>query len=110
MFQDLLNLMIVIWSILAIILFFKVWGMTNDISAIREILSGRVSMQPEESADAKPAASEPVILGPLVVDKTGKQYRVVRKEGDMVVIRSSVYGERTVHASEIEPFAPPQKK
>ena len=30
-----------VWTILCVILFFKVWGMTNDIKAIRELLQGR---------------------------------------------------------------------
>ena len=34
--QTLINIIIIVFGILQIILFFKIWGMTNDIRKIRE--------------------------------------------------------------------------
>lgn len=36
--EVLISVVAVVWSILCIILFFKIWGMCNNISAIRDIL------------------------------------------------------------------------
>lgn len=36
--EALISVVAVVWSILCIILFFKIWGMCNNISAIRDIL------------------------------------------------------------------------
>lgn len=32
-------LIVVVWGVLNIVLFFKIWGMTNDVSAIKEYLA-----------------------------------------------------------------------
>lgn len=37
----------IVWGVLCIILFFKVWGMTNDVKAIRELMRGK----PDDNAE-----------------------------------------------------------
>ena len=32
-------LIVIVWGVLNIVLFFKIWGMTNDVSAIKEYLA-----------------------------------------------------------------------
>jgi len=38
-----------VWSVLVIILFFKVWGMTNNVAKILEVLEGK--QNPEDSGN-----------------------------------------------------------
>lgn len=49
----LFNLLLVIWSILCIILFFKIWGATNNIAHIRKTLDKLAKNFVEEPKDAK---------------------------------------------------------
>lgn len=37
--EVLVSIAVVVWSVLCIILFFKIWGMCNNVSAIRDILN-----------------------------------------------------------------------
>lgn len=38
------------WCILSVILFFKIWGMTNDVSEIKELLKGKLKQGGNEDA------------------------------------------------------------
>lgn len=49
----LFNLLLVVWSILCIILFFKIWGATNNIAHIRKTLDKLAKNFIEEPKDAK---------------------------------------------------------
>jgi membrane protease subunit (stomatin/prohibitin family) len=54
-----LGLVMLVFGILQIILFFKVWGMTNDVSAIREILQPHKTEVKTSTATQK---QEPCVL------------------------------------------------
>ena len=66
-------LIILIFGILQLILFFKIWGMTNDIREIKEKYLS--STDPKKSIS--PAQSTEFNVGELVVHiKTNKQMRI----------------------------------
>ena len=66
-------LIIFIFGILQLILFFKIWGMTNDIREIKEKYLS--STDPKKSIS--PAQSTEFSIGELVVEiKTNKQMRI----------------------------------
>ena len=58
-----LGLVMLVFGILQIILFFKVWGMTNDVSAIREILQPHKTEVETSTATQK---QEPCVLLNLI--------------------------------------------
>lgn len=69
----LLSLVAVLFGILQIILFFKIWGMTNDIREIKEKYLS--STDPKKSVS--PAQPTEFNVGELVVHiKTNKQMRI----------------------------------
>lgn len=49
-FYILLSLLAFGWCILSVILFFKIWGMTNDVSEIKELLKGKLKQGGNEDA------------------------------------------------------------
>lgn len=51
-----------VWSILCLILFFKIWGMTSDVAEIKELLKNRpIQTSSPEHRSEKPAdRPEPV--------------------------------------------------
>lgn len=69
----LLSLVAVLFGVLQIILFFKIWGMTNDIREIKEKYLS--STDPKKSVS--PAKPTEFNVGELVVHiKTNKQMRI----------------------------------
>lgn len=69
----LLSLVAVLFGVLQIILFFKIWGMTNDIREIKEKYLS--STDPKKSVS--PAQPTEFNVGELVVHiKTNKQMRI----------------------------------
>lgn len=65
-----------IFAILQIILFFKLWGMTNDVRSIRDKLM-------TTEADVKPVIKEndsPFEIGDWVISPTGKEVEIVEIE------------------------------
>ena len=40
-FLETLSIIVLIWGILNIILFFKIWGMTNDVKELKNFILGR---------------------------------------------------------------------
>ena len=72
--NTLISLILVVFAILQIILFFKIWGMTNDIREIRDkYLKSDIKqiVEPQNKSNLKYELNE------LVVDlKTGRQMRI----------------------------------
>ena len=67
------SLIIIVFGVLQIILFFKLWGMTNDVAALRE------KFAPQVEDTQKPRA----LLGMYArILSTGKQVRVVACENN----------------------------
>lgn len=64
------SIILIVFAILQIILFFKIWGMTNDINAIKEKY---LSEQPVKRETGMVESSAILSVGDYVVDKNGKE-------------------------------------
>jgi len=83
-----LEILCVVWGILNIVLFFKIWGMTNDVTEIRNLMANRILSHSENNASSAPSDKDDTPIsadaedgtlaqGALVVEKaTGKQMRI----------------------------------
>lgn len=76
------SIVIIIFGILQIILFFKLWGMTNNISEIKEILKSHAAKEKQNQtpsqANAKSNADRDIEIEDLVVElKSERQLTVV---------------------------------
>ena len=72
--DTLISLILVVFAILQIILFFKIWGMTND---IREIRDKYLKSDIKQIVEPQNNLNMNYELNELVVDiKTGKQMRI----------------------------------
>lgn len=101
-----------VFGILQIILFFKIWAMTNDVKAIRDMMSRREKERKNKvymkSIETKGRPSGRFSIGELVVSKAdGTQWRVAEIDGINVRCKSS-RGEIVFREDEIDKF--PQKK
>lgn len=88
-FTSILFIVILIFGVLQIILFFKVWGMTNDVAAIRRHMEGN------ETGAAEPAETitDAIAVGAIVVRKsTGEQLKVtaVDENGKFVCAKAGI--------------------
>ena len=72
--NTIITLVIIVFGILQIILFFKIWGMTNDVSQIRAIIEQLSTRNNSVNGDASDATLK---AGDLVVRKeTEDQLRI----------------------------------
>ena len=81
---NLFAIMLIIFGILQIILFFKLWGMTNDVADIKRII--------RKNKKTSQSTVYPTQIQQDTADKTLKDYDVrldTLKEGDMVEIALS---------------------
>ncbi|MFV0312191.1 MAG: hypothetical protein ACK5KN_11165 [Dysgonomonas sp.] len=70
-----LSIIFIIFGILQIILFFKIWGMTNDIRKIKETYLSTINI--ETSTEDKMNDSSTFRVDALVINiATGKQMRI----------------------------------
>lgn len=67
------SIILIVFAILQIILFFKIWGMTNDISTIKEKY---LSEQPVKKEIGMVESSDILSVGDYVVDKSGKEMQI----------------------------------
>lgn len=80
-----LSIILLVFGVLQIILFFKLWGMTNDVRSIRAMMEKRLSAEVKDNGAANLGTIQE---GSLVVRlKDEAQMRVVRKEGYAYVCR-----------------------
>ena len=93
----------IIWGILQIVLFFKIWGMTNDVEKIVGILetyntnkSLKNNVQNSKVNVLRANETQDVVsqftVGDLVVDGDEIQWRVVEINGGLVVCKNSTKG------------------
>ncbi|WP_077154539.1 hypothetical protein [Bacteroides bouchesdurhonensis] len=78
--QTLINIIIIVFGILQIILFFKIWGMTNDIRKIRE----KYFLSSDSKKSIESTQQTEFNIGELVIEiKTNKQMRIneITKDG-----------------------------
>lgn len=59
---EFLSIVMLIFGILQIILFFKIWGMTNDISKIRSIIEKEIQQKTITKQDKIPNKNAPNLL------------------------------------------------
>ena len=75
--QVFLWIIIIIVAILQVILFFKLWRMTDNVAGILGILERKFGECPAENVSNEPANNDPWGVGALVVEKsTGRQMRI----------------------------------
>lgn len=66
------SIILLVFAVLQIILFFKIWGMTNDVRTIKDsLLTREVSTH-----QTTPKNTSLLNVGDLVVNKEGKQMRI----------------------------------
>lgn len=88
-FTSVLFVIILVFGVLQIILFFKIWGMTNNVAAIRRIMEGGESGAGEEDK----TVTDAIVVGALVVRKsTGEQLKVtgVDENGKFVCAKAGI--------------------
>lgn len=96
---------VIIWGILQIILFFKIWGMTNDVAKMlnliekfnecneRSLLERSMKTQSSISQTEKNVIGGTIFEeGILVVDNDDRQWRVVEIKGNVIVCKNSAKG------------------
>lgn len=105
----------IIWGILQIVLFFKIWGMTNDVEKIVGILetyntnkSPKNNVQNSKVNVLRANETQDVVsqftVGDLVVDGDEIQWRVVEIQGDLVVCRNSTKGTAEFSIGDLKLF------
>ena len=105
----------IIWGILQIVLFFKIWGMTNDVEKIVGILetyntnkSHKNNVQNSKVNVLRANETQDVVsqftVGDLVVDGDEIQWRVVEIQGDLVVCRNSTKGTAEFSIGDLKLF------
>lgn len=86
------GIIIIVFGILQIILFFKVWGMTNDIKKIKNKYVG--DSFPETANSQKINNPPTFLMGDVVIhQETKEQYVVNMKIGDNSFDCSTINGE-----------------
>ena len=103
-----LSIILLVFGVLQIILFFKLWGMTNDVRSIRAMMEKRLSAEVKDNG-ANPGTIQE---GSLVVRlKDEVQMRVVRKDGYTYVCRPLGGGDSASYGKdEIELYSVFYKK
>ena len=91
----------IIWTILCLILFAKVWGMTNDVREIKNILFGIVKLRLSAENNESNQSGEPAYFeeGDSVVNiETGEELIVVQvfPDGDVTCKPAKGFGLRKV--------------
>lgn len=92
-----------IWSILSLILFFKIWGMTNDVETIKRILlnvtSKTVAANNKEASELLSDSISNLEEGDVVVNiENGQELVVVQifPDGDVTCKPSKGFGMRKI--------------
>lgn len=71
----LVSIILIVFGVLQIILFFKLWGMTNDVRLLKNHLLSQLGAKPHSQASSSP--SEPT---PGVIKNNGVTYTVTGKD------------------------------
>lgn len=79
MIDKIIILVSILFFILQIILFFKIWGMTNNVAAIRRLMEGGES----GASETAETITDAIVVGALVVRKsTGEQLKITAVDND----------------------------
>lgn len=71
--ETLIAILAIIWSILSIILFFKIWGMTNDVSEIRYYLIS----QNKTKKELESSSNNKFKVGDIVINENDNNELIV---------------------------------
>lgn len=106
---EILSIILLIFGVLQIILFFKLWGMTNDVRSMRAMVKDILSTDVKEDREPNHGIIQE---GSLVVRlKDEVQMRVVRKDGYTYVCRPLGGGDSASYGrDEIELYSVFYKK
>ena len=104
-FYVIFDVVLIIFGILQIVLFFKIWGMTNNVRRILTIMED----ENLEKIQTRKSASTNLVdckfsSGDLVVDSEGNQWRVVEIAGDVITCRNSTKGVVEFYSGDITLF------
>lgn len=82
---NIVSIIIIVFGILQIILFFKVWGMTNDVSEMRNMMELFFikDLNPKENIDKE--ISQPISTNNIEFDKEDFPLNSKFNKGDVVV-------------------------
>lgn len=97
------SIILLVFAVLQIILFFKIWGMTNDVRTIKDsLLTREISTH-----QTTPKNSSLLNVGDLVVNKEGKQMRIKEiQDGKYACYTNGgTHFEGLYEESDIKPFA-----
>ena len=96
-------MILLVFAVLQIILFFKIWGMTNDVKTIKDSLLAK-----DLSYHKTPPTNSSLLnIGDLVVNKEGKQMRIKEiQDGKYACYTNGgTHFEGLYEESDIKPFA-----
>lgn len=110
----------IIWGILSLVLFFKVWGMTNDVNEMLRIMQEQTKSQTdtkEETAPVEVSSSEEtpiekeeprVKVGDTILHlKDGKHYEVAKVDaGSVLIDRGFFFGPVWLTPDQYELISP----
>ena len=94
----------IIWGILNLILFFKIWGMTNDVSELKKIISRYINNQ-ETTAESEKSSGDKIKKGDKILYlKDNKTYDViyVNKDGEVYIELGLWSGNKWISPGEYE--------
>ena len=104
------GLIIIVFGVLQIILFFKIWGMTNNVKIMTSCMQQMLDMfVRNEKLNAKTCDKNEqdnigFAIGDLVVDKNETQWRVVEINYPIVKCKNSAKGIVEFDKDELERF------
>lgn len=115
--ETILGLIIIVFGVLQIILFFKIWGMTNDVRIMTQQLedilyvcktintNAKTNVSIDASCDSVEVPIETGFnIGDLVVDKNGIQWRVVEINAPIIKCKNSTKGIVEFNMKELRLF------
>lgn len=87
--EALIVILYIVWGILCLILFFKIWGATNDIAEMKDMMQQYLNPKNNNSQGKGVTSFDniKVEVGDTIVRvKDGKEYEVVGVRDDSIVI------------------------
>lgn len=93
---EFISIIVIVFGILQIILFFKIWGMTNDVKELRKhFITERKSQSESQQTDVESASIDydkrldKLSIGDEVIIKsTGEKVKIVKEWGNNLVVNT----------------------
>lgn len=106
--EEIIYLVVLVFGVLQIILFFKIWGMTNnirkitgDVGFVAQYAEKMLNMQRIDGANDNDSIFEE---GDLVVDGEENQWRIIEIDGISITCKNSTKGVQKFYADDLKPF------